>query len=150
VWQPAPEHPRADLVRFATGFVGTPYRWGGADPSGFDCSGLIAYVYGRHGVRMAHYTGDQFAAYPRVAREDLEPGDLVFFDGVGHAGIYAGDGRFVHATHSGDVVRVTRMDEGWYRERYSGAVRPPLPSASGPSTRRSAGMRSASSAGSSA
>lgn len=145
---------RDALVTYARRFVGTPYRWGGAGPGGFDCSGLTSYVYAKFGVRMAHYTGAQFGAYRKVARGRLRPGDLVFFDGVGHTGIYVGKGRFIHATHSGDHVRVSRLSEGWYARRYSGAVRPPFPSSasssSGPSMRKSPGMRSASSSASSA
>lgn len=144
---------RAELVEFARGFLGTPYRYGGASPGGFDCSGLTSYVYARYGVRMDHYTGGQYAAFPKVARSALAPGDLVFFDGLGHSGIYVGDGRFIHATHSGDVVRISRMTDSWYRERYDGAVRPPFPSTpstSGPSTTRSEGTRAESSSASSA
>jgi len=140
---------RAALVRYAARFVGTPYRWGGSSPAGFDCSGLISYVYGRFGVRMAHYTGAQYAAYPKVARRRLRPGDLVFFDGLGHAGIYAGRGRFIHATHSGDHVRVSKLSERWYRDRYAGAVRPPYPRGGsrtvGPVTRKPDGIRPVSS-----
>lgn len=145
---------RDALVTYAKRFIGTPYRWGGAGPGGFDCSGLTSYVYAKFGVRMAHYTGAQFSAYRKVARGRLRPGDLVFFDGVGHMGIYVGEGRFIHATHSGDHVRISRLSEGWYAQRYSGAVRPPFrPSASsssGPSMRKSPGMRSANSSASSA
>ena len=119
--------PRAELVEYAKRFLGTPYRWSGSSPGGFDCSGFTRYVYGHFGVSMAHYSGAQFAAYRKVGRGDLQPGDLVFFDGVGHTGIYVGAGRFIHATHSGDVVRVSRLNEDWYGARYSGAVRPPFP-----------------------
>ena len=145
---------RASLVMYARRFVGTPYRWGGASPRGFDCSGLTSFVYGRFGVRMAHYTRAQYAAYRKVGRHDLKPGDLVFFDGLGHTGIYVGKGRFIHATHSGDHVRISRLSERWYSQRYSGAVRPPFRlsafSTNGPSMRSPAGIRSANSSASSA
>lgn len=120
---------RTAVVSYAKQFLGTPYRWGGASPGGFDCSGLTSYVYAHFGVKMAHYTGAQFAAFRKVSRGALQPGDLVFFDGLGHTGIYIGRGRFIHATHSGDVVRISRLSESWYRSGWAGAVRPPFPSA---------------------
>ena len=125
---------RAALIRYAARFTGTPYRWGGSSPRGFDCSGLVSFVYARFGVRMAHYTGAQYAAFPKVPRNRLRPGDLVFFAGRGHVGIYVGRGRFIHATHSGDHVRVSKLSERWYRDGYAGAVRPPYPPAGGSST----------------
>ncbi len=150
----APPPERGALVTYATRFVGTPYRWGGSRPGGFDCSGLTSFVYGKFGVRMAHYTRAQYAAYRKVPRNRLRPGDLVFFDGLGHTGIYVGRGRFIHATHSGDYVRISKLSERWYNQRYAGAVRPPFPlsaaSTSGPSTRSPDGIRSASSSASSA
>ncbi len=149
---PAPE--RAALVAYAKTFLGTPYRWGGASPSGFDCSGLTSYVYAKFGVEMAHYTGAQYAAFRKVQRNRLRPGDLVFFVGLGHAGIYVGKGKFIHATHSGDYVRISKLSESWYATGYVGAVRPPFPrSASrtiGASTRTSGGTRRPSSSASKA
>lgn len=140
---------RAALVRYAARFTGTPYRWGGSSPAGFDCSGLVRYVYAKFGVRMEHFTGAQYAAYPKVERGELQPGDLVFFAGRGHVGIYVGRGRFIHATHSGDHVRVSKLSEGWYRTGYAGAVRPPYPAGSwstvGPDTANPAGIRAMSS-----
>ena len=145
---------RAALVAYAKRFLGTPYRWGGASPGGFDCSGLTSFVYGKFGVRMAHYTRAQYAAYRKIGRHQLKPGDLVFFDGLGHTGIYVGKGRFIHATHTGDHVRISRLSERWYSQRYAGAVRPPFRlsafNTKGPSMRSPGGMRSASSSASSA
>ncbi len=145
---------RAALVTYAKRFIGTPYHWGGASPGGFDCSGLTRFVYGKFGVRMAHYTRAQYAAYRKVGRRHLKPGDLVFFDALGHMGIYVGKGRFIHATHTGDHVRISKLSERWYSQRYAGAVRPPFPlsasSTNGPSMRSPVGMRSASSSASSA
>ncbi len=145
---------RAALVAYAKTLVGTPYRWGGARPGGFDCSGLTSYVYGKFGVRMAHHTGAQYAAYRKVPLGHLRPGDLVFFAGLGHTGIYVGKGRFIHATHSGDYVRISKLSEGWYARGYVGAVRPPFPrsasSRTGPSTRSPVGMRRPNSSASSA
>ena len=145
---------RAALVAYAKRFLGTPYRYGGASPDGFDCSGLTSFVYGKFGVRMAHYTRAQYAAYRKIGRHQLKPGDLVFFDGLGHTGIYVGKGRFIHATHTGDHVRISRLSERWYSQRYAGAVRPPFRlsgfNTRGPSMRSPGGMRSASSSASSA
>jgi cell wall-associated NlpC family hydrolase len=114
------------VVTYAKRFLGTPYRWGGATPAGFDCSGFTSYVYAKFGVRMAHYTGAQYAAYRKVPRNRLRPGDLVFFSGLGHMGIYIGRGRFIHSPSTGGVVRINRMNDGWYRSSYAGAVRPPM------------------------
>jgi cell wall-associated NlpC family hydrolase len=111
-------------ARFAKAFLGTPYRWGGASPAGFDCSGLSSYVYAKFGVRMDHYTGSQWEAFRKVPRKRLRQGDLVFFSGLSHMGIYVGRGRFIHAPHTGDVVRISRLDESWYARSYVGAVRP--------------------------
>ena len=145
---------RAALVAYATSFVGTPYRWGGASPGGFDCSGLTSYVYAKFGVRMAHYTGAQYTAYRKVPRNRLRPGDLVFFAGLGHMGIYVGKGRFIHAPRAGDHVRISKLSESWYAQRYVGAVRPPFPrsasSTMGPSTRNPVGIRKPNSSASSA
>ena len=103
-----------------------PYRWGGADPlTGFDCSGFTMYVYAQLGVSLTHYTGAQFYEGTRVPPDQLQPGDLVFFhpqaDGPGHVGIYVGDGKMLHAPHTGDVVRISSIQG---RSGYLGAVRP--------------------------
>src|SRR5919197_138129 len=112
----------ARAVVLAERELGVPYRWGGADPSGFDCSGLVVYVYGRLGVRLTHFAAAQYRAGRHVARADLRPGDLVFFDRLDHVGIYVGSNRFVHAPHGGDHVRISRLG-GWSAETYSGATR---------------------------
>lgn len=143
---------RAELVQYAKRFIGTPYRWGGASPNGFDCSGLTSYVYAKFGVRMAHYTNAQYAAYPKVQRNRLKAGDLVFFNGLGHMGIYVGKGRFIHAPRSGDHVKISKLSDNWYAQTYVGAVRPPFPKSAakrtGPSTRNPGGSRSIRSAAS--
>jgi cell wall-associated NlpC family hydrolase len=103
--------------------VGAPYRWGGADPRGFDCSGFVMYVYGRAGVSLPHGAVKQYRLGTSVSREHLAPGDIVFFDRLNHSGIYIGDGRFVHATKPGDAVKVSRLDEAWFARRWVGARR---------------------------
>jgi cell wall-associated NlpC family hydrolase len=114
----------AQIARFAKKFIGVPYVYGGASPrTGFDCSGLVAYVYHHFGVSLPHYTVAQFGRGHRVGRGALRPGDLVFFNGLGHVGIYVGHGRFVHAPHTGTRVRVASLGESWYRSTYDGARR---------------------------
>ena len=110
----------AQAARIAMQYLGVPYVWGGATPSGFDCSGLAMYAYAKVGVSMGHYTGAIYAAFPKVAYSDLQPGDMVFFSGLGHMGIYIGGGMMVHAPHTGDVVRVAPIAG----RSYVGAVRP--------------------------
>jgi cell wall-associated NlpC family hydrolase len=116
---------RSDVVAYAQQFLGTPYKWGGADPStGFDCSGLVKYVYAHFGIKMDHFTHSQFAQFPHVDKADLQPGDIVFFDNVDHEGLYVGGGKFIQAPHTGDVVKISSLDDAWYASHYSGAVRP--------------------------
>jgi cell wall-associated NlpC family hydrolase len=111
-------------VSFAKGFIGVPYRYGGSSPrSGFDCSGFTSFVYRHFGVALPRSSYAQFAVGRVVARHALQPGDLVFFHGVGHVGMYIGAGRFIHSPSSGKRVQVTSLAEGWYRSRYVGARR---------------------------
>ena len=118
----APPSQYGGVVGIAMRYLGTPYVWGGASPGGFDCSGFVMYVYGQMGVSLPHYTGAQWNVGVPVSRSDLQPGDLVFFDGLGHVGIYIGGGSFIHSPHTGDVVKISSMT-GWYASTYVGARR---------------------------
>jgi cell wall-associated NlpC family hydrolase len=118
----APPSQYTGVVGIAMRYLGTPYVWGGSSPGGFDCSGLVAYVYAQVGVSLPHYTGAQWNVGVPVSRGDLQPGDLVFFDGLGHVGIYIGGNSFIHAPHTGDVVKISSMT-GWYADTYVGARR---------------------------
>jgi cell wall-associated NlpC family hydrolase len=111
----------ATAARLALDYLGVPYVWGGASPSGFDCSGLASYVYAQVGKSVPHYTGAIWAAFPQVGSGGLQPGDLVFFYGLDHMGIYLGGDQFVHAPHTGDVVKVSQLST---YPSYVGAVRP--------------------------
>jgi cell wall-associated NlpC family hydrolase len=117
---PAPSH--SSVVSIAEQYLGVPYRWGGASPSGFDCSGLVMYVYSQVGVALPHSSYSQYGAGSPVSRDQLQPGDLVFFDGLGHVGIYVGGNSFIHAPHTGDVVKISSIS-GWYASTYVGARR---------------------------
>lgn len=102
------------VVSIALQYLGVPYVWGGASPStGFDCSGFVMYVFAQVGVSLPHHAASIYSYGVPVPRESLAPGDLVFFSGLGHMGIYIGGNQFVHAPHTGDVVKISSMDERW-------------------------------------
>jgi len=103
-------------------YLGVPYVWGGASPSGFDCSGLVMYVYAQVGVSLPHSSYAQYGMGVPVSMSDLQPGDLVFFYGLGHVGIYVGGGNFIHAPHTGDVVKISSLS-GSYASAFVGARR---------------------------
>jgi cell wall-associated NlpC family hydrolase len=118
-WQIRADH----AVRFAYRQRGKPYRWGGTGPRGYDCSGLVQRAWRAAGVRIPRVTYGQYRIRTHVPRRRLRPGDLVFFHGLGHVGIYVGRARFIHSPHSGTRVRVERL-RGYYRRAFVGAVRP--------------------------
>ena len=115
---------RQNVVEIARKHLGAPYRWGGSSPEGFDCSGFVQYVYAQVGVSLPHNAAKQYILGVAVSRDRLQPGDLVFFDGLRHNGIYVGNGRFIHARSSGKRVTISTLDESWYAERWVGARRP--------------------------
>jgi peptidoglycan DL-endopeptidase CwlO len=117
-----PDSKYTGVVGIAMQYLGVPYVWGGASPAGFDCSGFIMYVFAQVGVSLPHHAASQYSYGVPVPRDQLQPGDLVFFDGLGHAGIYIGGNQFIHAPHTGDVVKISAM-EGWYDSGYVGARR---------------------------
>jgi peptidoglycan DL-endopeptidase CwlO len=120
---PAPPARYGGVVGIAMQFLGTPYRWGGAAPGGFDCSGLVMYVYAQVGVSLPHNAAAQYGYGTPVSKADLQPGDLVFFNGLGHNGIYIGGGQFIHAPHTGDVVKISSLSQDWYASTWVGARR---------------------------
>jgi cell wall-associated NlpC family hydrolase len=114
IQRPPVQKPRPTLgqraARLALNAVGVPYAWGGSSPSGgFDCSGLVSWAYGRLGVRLPHSSYALYNRGRRVARSRLKTGDLVFFYGLGHVGMYLGRGRMVHAPSSGRRVEVVPL-----------------------------------------
>ena len=110
-------------VELAMQYRGAPYRWGGEAPSGFDCSGFVRYVYAQVGISLPHNAAKQYQYGTAVSRDDLEPGDLVFFDHLRHNGIYIGDGRFIHSRQTGKYVGVGNLDDDWYRTHWVGGRR---------------------------
>src|SRR3954462_12018312 len=110
------------VVGYAKRFLGTPYVYGGSSPRGFDCSGFVRYVYAHFGVALPHSSYAQFGDGRRISRGSLRPGDLVFFDAAGPVGLYVGNGRFIHAPHTGTRVQISTL-AGWYSSRFSGARR---------------------------
>jgi len=118
---------RQEVVMTALGLLGSPYRYGGSDPAGgFDCSGLVNYVFRTAaGARLPRITGHQAVASRRISRRELREGDLVFFNTLGrpnsHVGIYIGEGRFVNAPSSGGRVRIDSLDNPYFAKRFDSA-----------------------------
>lgn len=116
------------IAELAEQQMGVPYLYGGDTPKGFDCSGLVEYVYGQAGVKLPRTAEAQYNATPRVARDALEPGDIVFFNSdsgsLMHVGIYVGSHWFVHAPEAGKPVSGARLDSAYWYGHYLGAGRP--------------------------
>ena len=133
VYEAPDNHPSTDVLFHALGLIGTPYVWGGNTPeTGFDCSGLIKYVFDQSaGVNLPRTTAQMasYSAAPKVAKNQWQSGDILYFatsgnGKVSHAGIYVGDGRFIHAPSSGGTVRMDRVDNNYWKKAYIGANRP--------------------------
>jgi cell wall-associated NlpC family hydrolase len=111
-------------AKIALGAVGVPYVWGGASvSSGFDCSGLVYWAYGQLGIALPHSSYALFDLGRPVPLNRMRPGDMVFFSGLGHMGLYIGRGRMVHAPHSGAHVEVVTLAGSYYGDRLVGARR---------------------------
>lgn len=125
-----PPESGSEIAVRAMSMIGKPYRWGGADPvAGFDCSGLVHYVYqDALGIRLPRTARQMSERGNRISKSRLQPGDLVFFNTVGrrysHVGIYVGNGRFVHSPSRGKTIRLARLDNRYWRSRFNGARRP--------------------------
>ena len=117
------------IAQFALGFRGVPYRLGGADPGGFDCSGLVQYVFAQYGVAVPRVVEQQYEVGDKVRPSEIQPGDLIFFNtksrgrGASHVGIAIGQDTFVHAPNSSGVVRIEALGQGYWGSRYIGARR---------------------------
>jgi len=125
---PAPQGAEGRAIAaMAASLIGTPYHFGGADGAGFDCSGLALYVHERVGLIIPRTAAEQQRAAHPVPLAQLAPGDLVFFDirgrSIDHVGIYAGDGRFIHAPRAGLAVTYGDLDRGFYARRLASAGR---------------------------
>jgi cell wall-associated NlpC family hydrolase len=127
----APTAQAALAMRYALAQLGKPYLWGGIGPGAFDCSGLMFWAYGKAGVRIQRVADAQYFSEPKVAKSDLKKGDLVFFKteathsgGPSHVGMYIGDGKFVQAPHTGDVVKISNLSDPYYVQTFAGATRP--------------------------
>ncbi len=118
-----------EVVATALSYRGVPYRNGGSDPSGFDCSGFVQYVFDQVGTALPREVREQFRVGMEIDRDDIEAGDLVFFEtvsrGASHVGLAIGGGEFVHAPSSRGVVRIERLTSSYWAQRYVGARRLP-------------------------
>ncbi|MEU6730321.1 C40 family peptidase [Nonomuraea wenchangensis] len=111
-------------VAVAKNQIGDPYRYGGTGPGSFDCSGLVQYAWKKAGIRLPRVASSQFARIrTKVSWKKLKPGDLMFFNGLGHVGMYVGKGKMIHSPRTGERVRIDKLS-GWRKSSFVGAVRP--------------------------
>ncbi|GAA3663471.1 hypothetical protein GCM10022224_029310 [Nonomuraea antimicrobica] len=104
--------------------IGDPYRYGGTGPGSFDCSGLVLFAWKKAGVKLPRVASSQFARIRnKISWRNLKPGDLLFFSGLGHVGMYVGKGKMIHSPRTGERVRIDKLD-GWRKSSFVGAVRP--------------------------
>jgi cell wall-associated NlpC family hydrolase len=120
--------PGAQVANLAEQYVGTPYRWGGSSPAGFDCTGFVMWVYSQFGVDLPHNEAGQLASGASVPADDLQPGDVLVFAntyrrGLSHVGIYVGNGQFVHAADERHGVTVSNLWDGYWGPRFVAASR---------------------------
>lgn len=122
-----PSATTAQIVKIAMGELGAAYVYGGASPSGFDCSGFTSWVFRQAGLRLSRTADEQASLGRPVSRENLQPGDLLFWNtdgsGISHVGIYIGGGKFIHAESESTGVIITPVDKAWWSARYAGARR---------------------------
>ena len=119
---------RQSIVDYAKNFIGTKYVYGGTSPSGFDCSGLVYYVFKQYGYTLGRTATAQYGCGTKISKSELQPGDLVFFtyyggSSIGHVGIYIGGGQFIHSVKPGVSVRITSLSDSYYTSNYYGACR---------------------------
>jgi cell wall-associated NlpC family hydrolase len=119
----APSAIGAQVASIAMRYLGAPYVWGAAGPSTFDCSGLVTYVFAQVGVSLPHFAASQWNYGVYVSKDQLQPGDLVFFENLGHVGIYVGGGNYIQAPQPGDVVKISPLSDPWSQASYYGARR---------------------------
>ncbi|TMQ93088.1 hypothetical protein ETD83_26080 [Actinomadura soli] len=116
--------PARAALSFAYAQLGKPYQYGATGPGSYDCSGLTMKAWAAAGVNVTRTTNSQYAATKRVAKSDLQPGDLVFFNGLGHMGMFVGGGKMIHAPSTGKNVQIVSITSGYYLNGYYGAGRP--------------------------
>lgn len=121
----SPTAPR--VLQLAKKYLGTKYVWGGSNPStGFDCSGFVQWLYGQQGIKLPRTTYEQIKVGQHVDRGHLQPGDIIFFSNAGdvhHEGMYIGNNQFIHAPHTGDVIKISSLNDAYYAKQFAGGRR---------------------------